>query len=393
MASLLHDWKSAVLTQATLGVWVVVSTVATLTGPFGTYYVFPLHLRAVIWPALAGIGILLGSFSRVVVEGPLGLGGRWRGTLLTSILNVILLTPALSYATRWCVGSQMHVPPTLGEFASFVFLTCFGIGALRRLMQEATAPMAAGGPATPARGLDAGAGAADPAAPGLAGSAARQAEAAGPGAPAFSGQAAAPPGAGSPVPGLPAPEAPLEAAGGAHPDAAPDLASGTPPEAVAPPQPGAPEAPLPAAAAEGAAFAPDPPAAAEPAAPAQPALIRRLPEAQRGALLRLSVRGHYTDVHTENGTVSLLLRFSDAMAEVGDTPGLQVHRSHWVARAAVQGSRRHNGRIFLLTLDGAELPVSRNHLAAAAEAGLLGPAASETPADAARSGPPARREP
>ena len=40
---------------------------------------------------------------------------------------------------------------------------------------------------------------------------------------------------------------------------------------------------------------------------------------------------HYVRVFTDAGESLILLRLSDAMAEVRDVPGLQIHRSHWVA--------------------------------------------------------------
>ncbi|MEM6374550.1 MAG: hypothetical protein AAF727_17510, partial [Pseudomonadota bacterium] len=49
----------------------------------------------------------------------------------------------------------------------------------------------------------------------------------------------------------------------------------------------------------------------------QPRLLNRLPAEQRGALIRISVRDHYVDIVTVQGVTSLLMRFSDAMAELG----------------------------------------------------------------------------
>lgn len=110
---------------------------------------------------------------------------------------------------------------------------------------------------------------------------------------------------------------------------------------------------------------PAPPAPVPPAeAPAvRPRLMQRLPAGAQGTLVRLSVQGHYVLVHTTEATHSLLMRFSDALAEVEGHPGLRVHRSHWVARDAIAGHRRKKGRHFLATIDGAEVPVSRAYVA------------------------------
>lgn len=89
-------------------------------------------------------------------------------------------------------------------------------------------------------------------------------------------------------------------------------------------------------------------------------ILDRLKPQNRGALLRLSVQDHYTEVVTSRGRELVLLRFSDALREIGGTPGLQVHRSHWVADAHVEALKRDNGKIFILTRDGTQIPVSRS---------------------------------
>lgn len=121
---------------------------------------------------------------------------------------------------------------------------------------------------------------------------------------------------------------------------------------------GAPSTPSPTA-------EPAPPAPVLPAeAPAiRPRLMQRLPAGAQGTLVRLSVQGHYVRVHTTEATHNLLMRFSDALAEVEDHPGLRVHRSHWVALDAITGYRREKGRHRLATIDGAEVPVSRAYVA------------------------------
>ncbi len=100
----------------------------------------------------------------------------------------------------------------------------------------------------------------------------------------------------------------------------------------------------------------------EAAAQAPPAasILDRLKPQNRGALLRLSVQDHYTEVVTSRGRELVLLRFSDALREIGATPGLQVHRSHWVADAHVETLKRDNGKVLILTRDGTQIPVSRS---------------------------------
>ncbi|TCO72990.1 LytTR family transcriptional regulator [Rhodovulum euryhalinum] len=107
-----------------------------------------------------------------------------------------------------------------------------------------------------------------------------------------------------------------------------------------------------------------------------PALLSRLPEGQRGAVIRLSSSDHYVRVVTDLGASEVLIRFADAIAELGGVEGMRVHRSHWVALAAVTGARRDNGRLFLTLRDGSEVPVSRRYRDAVEASGHV-PGASE----------------
>lgn len=94
-----------------------------------------------------------------------------------------------------------------------------------------------------------------------------------------------------------------------------------------------------------------------------PPLLRRLKPENRGLILHIAVEDHYTLVKTSRGSELLLLRFSDALAEVGVSRGLQVHRSHWVADDFVDTVKRVDGRAVLRLADGTEVPVSRTYAA------------------------------
>ena len=105
------------------------------------------------------------------------------------------------------------------------------------------------------------------------------------------------------------------------------------------------------------------PGEADAATPAA-ALLARLPAPKRGELHHLRMQDHYVEVHTDNGMEMVLLRFRDALREVEDIEGMQVHRSHWVARAAVDAVERRDGRITLRLANGNRVPVSRSFVPA-----------------------------
>ena len=100
-------------------------------------------------------------------------------------------------------------------------------------------------------------------------------------------------------------------------------------------------------------------------------LLDRLDLHKRGALISMSVQDHYVEITTTAGTSLILLRLSDAMRETGDVDGLQIHRSHWVARAHIKAAQRDGDKAILTLSDGRTLPASRSHINALKTAGIL----------------------
>lgn len=112
-------------------------------------------------------------------------------------------------------------------------------------------------------------------------------------------------------------------------------------------------------------------AATTDAEPPRPRLLDRLPVQTRGALISISVSDHYVDVVTSRGSALVLMRLGDAISEADGVPGLQIHRSHWVALGGVKSVRRENGKPVVETTAGKTLPISRTYLPEAKAAGLI----------------------
>ncbi len=109
-------------------------------------------------------------------------------------------------------------------------------------------------------------------------------------------------------------------------------------------------------------------AAAPGAKPAR--FLDRLPFKLRGAVIRaVSSEDHYLRVHTDRGSDLILMRLSDALAELEGLEGAQTHRSWWVAKDAVRGVSRGDGRATLTLEGGITAPVSRRYARALREAG------------------------
>jgi DNA-binding LytR/AlgR family response regulator len=91
-----------------------------------------------------------------------------------------------------------------------------------------------------------------------------------------------------------------------------------------------------------------------------PKFLERLPAKLRGAeLYAVEADDHYLRLHTSLGQDLILMRLSDAIAELEGLEGAQTHRSWWVAKGAVKEAERGDGRAMLTLKDGAEVPVSR----------------------------------
>jgi hypothetical protein len=106
---------------------------------------------------------------------------------------------------------------------------------------------------------------------------------------------------------------------------------------------------------------------------AQPVrFLNRLPPGLRGAeVWAVEAEDHYLRVHTSQGQDLMLVRLSDAVAELEGIEGAQVHRSWWVARDAIIDVRRGNGRATLKLKGDVEAPVSRTYARALREAGWI----------------------
>ena len=91
--------------------------------------------------------------------------------------------------------------------------------------------------------------------------------------------------------------------------------------------------------------------------------LDRLPAKLGQDVVYLSVSGHYVNAVTAEGAGVILMRFADAVAELGDM-GMQVHRSYWVAHDHVTAVYRRDERTFVRVTGGHEVPVSRSYLSA-----------------------------
>jgi hypothetical protein len=89
-------------------------------------------------------------------------------------------------------------------------------------------------------------------------------------------------------------------------------------------------------------------------------LVDALPLPLRSARIHaLEAEDHYVRVHTDSGKAMVRMRFADALESVSSRPGVQPHRSWWVAHDGVVAMSSSGGRTVLTMVGGQQVPVSR----------------------------------
>ena len=92
-------------------------------------------------------------------------------------------------------------------------------------------------------------------------------------------------------------------------------------------------------------------------------LLGQLPAELGSDIVALEMEDHYVRVHTARGSALVLMRLRDAMVLVAEVEGMQVHRSWWVARGAVEDVLRDGRNLRLKLPRGIEAPVARANIA------------------------------
>jgi hypothetical protein len=94
-------------------------------------------------------------------------------------------------------------------------------------------------------------------------------------------------------------------------------------------------------------------------AESRPAFLERAPAAISLAdVIAVKAEQHYIKIITATRSYLVLHRFSDALCELPSSDGLQLHRSWWVRRDAIQRVRQNSRKMMVILQTGEEIPVS-----------------------------------
>lgn len=102
-----------------------------------------------------------------------------------------------------------------------------------------------------------------------------------------------------------------------------------------------------------------------------PEFLQRTACGEIQEVLALQAEDHFVRVFTQAGSELVHFRFGDAIAQMPDELGLQVHRSWWVAERAVRSAKRGARRWQVTIGTDTLVPISDSYVAAARAKGLL----------------------
>lgn len=108
-----------------------------------------------------------------------------------------------------------------------------------------------------------------------------------------------------------------------------------------------------------------------PTEPPEPAFLDRMVKPIGRQVWAIKAEQHYIRIFTAEGDELILYRFGDALRELSDHEGLQVHRSFWVAKPAIQDIAKDGNSLEIRMHNGETVPVSRSFKARLKEEGWL----------------------
>ena len=113
--------------------------------------------------------------------------------------------------------------------------------------------------------------------------------------------------------------------------------------------------------------APDLQAEGEP----EPQFLAKTHGIELNDVVAIAAEEHYVRVYTSDDSELVYARFGDVVKQMPDDAGLQVHRSWWVAGAAIKRAIRGARRYTLELSNGSSVPVSDSYVRSVRERGLL----------------------
>ncbi|WP_435259763.1 LytTR family transcriptional regulator DNA-binding domain-containing protein [Thioclava sp. FR2] len=136
MRKFLVTWRSDLQSGVPYVIWAALTLVVSFSGPFGTYRLLELPLRATFWGLILALAILAGTAVRALVFGVWNLQSfRYGSTTVALILALIF--PVIVHAVLWIPIFQVGFPvPDWTEIGVFTGLCSLAVGAYRHALRR-----------------------------------------------------------------------------------------------------------------------------------------------------------------------------------------------------------------------------------------------------------------
>ncbi|ARN72928.1 hypothetical protein BST96_01690 [Oceanicoccus sagamiensis] len=94
----------------------------------------------------------------------------------------------------------------------------------------------------------------------------------------------------------------------------------------------------------------------------EPGFVKLLSSNNQGELQAVHAQEHFIKVWTDAGSELIRFKFGTAMMELECHQGMQVHRSYWVADAAVKQVKKAGSKYLIVLNNDEVIPVSQSYL-------------------------------
>ncbi len=127
---------SLVFTRTRIAIWAVLTVVATVTGPFGTYDGQAWQVRLLYWAIIVAISVFLSKVIRLAVEYRLRHQPFWLIEAVFTLIVVPILTFAVIVISRSILDVDLERLPNPWLIFFFVFFVTTCVVALRTSLQS-----------------------------------------------------------------------------------------------------------------------------------------------------------------------------------------------------------------------------------------------------------------
>lgn len=137
MSRFLSYWKEDLASKVPLALWLVLTVIVGLAGPFGTDERLLLWQRLAFWGAVIGVSILISTGVRSFVHTVLSMTDFVRSTGMIAALMAAILTWPIHFIATLLMGAGS--PRLLGPARMAAFIACVsvGVGIFRAVLRNA----------------------------------------------------------------------------------------------------------------------------------------------------------------------------------------------------------------------------------------------------------------